>query len=214
MGRILFILGLFLSSLSFAAYDVSIKNVQHPSSVVIGNQVTVSGWIINNGSNTVQVQGLNVFVDTVLTGSPSSVTMDFTILFSQQEAIQAGDSLFFEEDMDIDAQYFHANFTDIVIVWPIVNSQDVDETPEDNYYQGEMEVMAANSIAEFNIQNNTLIFSSNHKDFKLQLFDLSGQLVLESNQTNTSLSDLKTGIYIVKTTINNTSYSRKIYFKK
>lgn len=204
MARLLLLFCICLSICTYGIDDVAINHVEHNSSATINEEISITGWIYNNGDNPVIVEGLNVNIDTITSGNNTSLAAEFTIDFNQQYTILPGDSLYFDDLLDVNETFFHAGYTDIVIVWPIIDNGDFeDENPENNYHTSYLTVYdlatgIQNNTTTITQLDNQIAINSSHSNLRTNIFDINGQLVLNHKKRHFNTSELPEGIYFIQ----------------
>lgn len=195
-----------ISTLSLKAEsDIEIINVTHDSSVGLGDQVNITGWIINHGPGSINIDGLNVHVALTQPSVDENLSVNFHIGITPT-TIEVGDSIYFDELFDASSQNgFAVAPSDIVIVWPTSIQSNDDPNIENNFYQGEIEILEPNSIANFNSHDKILYFNGSEWNFddsveSIKIFDLTGKEIL-STHVNKSYQlqglDTVSSIYIL-----------------
>ena len=184
--------------------DIEIKNVDHNASVNLGDQVNITGWIVNHGPGSININGLNVHVALTMPVVDENLSVNFNIGISQT-VVEAGDSLYFDEFFDASsANGFVVTPSDIVIVWPTSIQTNDDPNIENNFYQGEIEILEPNSIASIESEN-LVFFDGNEWYFDrsvdvIKVFDITGRQVLSTGVDKSyhvkKLSNFS-GIYIL-----------------
>jgi hypothetical protein len=228
LKKTLFVILLCITSQSFSQENYAMTfGYYHPviaDTAEYYNNLSVECYVVNTGTDTIFSQ-----IRTMILTNPGvgeeSVRELFSVSFENGSGLNPGDSVYFPappvdspNNGSFDVVLPTNNYIDgdnIIVVWPVIDGTTsfTSEQYSKEIYVNEPTSIDKNPISDIKILvSNSLIEVSSINDVdRVQLFNLEGRVVAESQTNKILKSSLKSGIYILKVVQKGKLISRTVF---
>ena len=175
------------------------------------DHLSVSCYVVNTGADTIFSQ-IRAMISSNPGAGEESVREIFSVSFEDGSGLNPGDSIYFPapEPGSINGAYDiilpSNNYYDgdnIIVVWPVIDgaiSFTTEQFSKDIFVNESTSSVAEKSISDIKIlvSSSLIEISSSTIVDKVQLFNVEGKLVAESQSNKILKNNLKSGIYLLK----------------
>ena len=193
-------------AMTFGYYDPVIAD-----STEYYDHLSVSCYVVNTGTDTIFSQ-IRAMISSNPGAGEESVREIFSVSFEDGSGLNPGDSIYFPapEPGSINGAYDiilpSNNYYDgdnIIVVWPVIDgviSFTTEQFSKDIFVNESTSSVAEKSISDIKIlvSSSLIEISSSTIVDKVQLFNVEGKLVAESQSNKILKNNLKSGIYLLK----------------